>query len=132
MGAERIREIAAQPGPAKETVKKLIELATDGFLVGKQRKGCFLVNAGVEVAPHDKEVNNLVCRNDQEMEEVFYQVIQKGKKKGEIKNRRDARSLARFIFNTVKGLQVTSKSATDKSVVDDIIQLAVSTLDQNN
>jgi TetR/AcrR family transcriptional regulator, transcriptional repressor for nem operon len=131
MSAEKIREIAAHPGPAKETVKKLIELSTDNFLGGKNRKGCFLVNAGVEVAPHDKEVNNMVCRNDQEMEEVFYQVIQKGKKKGEIKNRRDARSLARFIFNTMKGLQVTSKSASDKSFADDIIQLAISTLDQN-
>jgi TetR/AcrR family transcriptional regulator, transcriptional repressor for nem operon len=129
MGAEKIKEIAAHPGSAKDTVKKLIELSIGGFLDGKHRKGCFLVNAGVEVAPHDKEVNNLVCRNDQEMEEVFYQVIQKGKKKGEIKNPRDARSLARFIFNTVKGLQVTSKSASHKSVVDDIIQLALSTLD---
>jgi len=129
MSAEKIREIAAHPGSAKETVKKLIELSTVNFLAGKNRKGCFLVNAGVEVAPHDKEVNNMVCQNDQEMEEVFYQLILKVKKKGEIKNKRDARSLARFIFNTVKGLQVTSKSTSDKSFVDDIIQLAISTLD---
>ena len=56
-----------------------------------------MVNAEVEVAPHDKEVNNLVQRNDQQMEEIFYQVIQKGKKTGEIKNQRDARTLARFL-----------------------------------
>ena len=53
-------------------------------------------------------------------------------KKGEVKNRRDARALARFFLNTVKGLQVTGKSSPDKSVFDDIIMLAVSTLDQNN
>jgi TetR/AcrR family transcriptional repressor of nem operon len=64
------------------------------------------------------------------MEEIFCQVIQKGKKTGEIKNPRDARTLARFIFNTVKGLQVTAKSATDKSVFNEIILLAVSVLDQ--
>ena len=32
-------------------------------------------------------------------------------------------------FNTVKGLQVTAKSTSDKSVFNDIILLAVSILD---
>ena len=105
-------------------------MVTEGLLTGRQRKGCFLVNAGVEVAPHDKEVNNLVCRNDQQMEDIFCQVIQQGKKTGEIKNPRDARTLAKFIFNTVKGLQVTAKSAADKAIFNEIILLAVSILDQ--
>ena len=61
-----------------------------------------MVNAGVEVAPHDKEVNNLVCSNDQQMEEIFYQVIQRGKKTGEIKNPRDARTLASFFLTRLK------------------------------
>ena len=132
IGFARIQEIINHPGPAKEKVKSLMELATNGVMGGKQRKGCLMVNAGVEVAPHDKEVNNLVCRNDQQMEETFYQVIQKGKENGEIKNQRDARALARFIFNTVKGMHVTSKSTSDKSVFDDIIALTVSTLDQDS
>ena len=132
INALKIQEIVSHPGPAKETIRKLIEMVTEGLLAGRQRKGCFLVNAGVEVAPHDKEVNNLVCRNDQQMEEIFYQVIQKGKKTGEIKNPRDARTLAKFIFNTIKGLQVTAKSTNDKSVFNDIILLAVSILDQKS
>ena len=132
ISAVKIQEIIDHPGPAKETVRKLIDMVTEGLLSGRQRKGCFLVNAGVEVGPHDKEVNNLVCRNDQQMEEIFYQVIQQGKKKGEIKNPQDARTLAKFIFNTVKGLQVTAKSTADKSLFNDIIQLAVSILDQKN
>jgi TetR/AcrR family transcriptional regulator, transcriptional repressor for nem operon len=129
IGSARMHEIADHPGPVKEIIKKLIELATNSTLDNKQQKGCFLVNAGVEVAPHDKAVNNLVRRNDQQIEEIFYQVIQKGKKSGEIKSRRDARALARFIFNTIKGLQITMKSISDKSVYDEIVLLAVSTLD---
>ncbi len=131
IGYAKMQETANHPGPAKETVKKLIELATEGLLAGKQDKGCFMLNAGVEMAPHDKTVNNLVRRNDQLMEDLFYQVIQKGKKKGEIKTRRDTNALARFFLNTIKGLQVTGKSGKDKSVFDEIIQFSVSTLDQN-
>jgi TetR/AcrR family transcriptional repressor of nem operon len=129
MGYTKLQETASHPGPAKETIRKLIEMATEGLLAGKQQKGCFMLNAGVEVAPHDREVKNLVHRNDQLMGEMFFQIIQRGKKNGEIKNRRDARTLSSFFLNTVKGLQVTAKSGPDKSVLDDIITMAVSTLD---
>jgi len=128
-GACKIQEIINNPGPAKETIKQLLKLAIGELLIDQQHKGCFMVNAEVEVAPHDKEVNDLVCKNEQQMEQAFYQVIQKGKDSGEIKNQQDARALARFIFNSVKGMRVTAKSITDKSVFDDIIKLTLSALD---
>jgi TetR/AcrR family transcriptional regulator, transcriptional repressor for nem operon len=83
------------------------------------------VQPEVEVAPHDKKVNNLVCSNGQQMEDIFFQVIQKGKKSGEIKNRQDAQALARFISHSVKGMQVTAKTASDKTVLKDIIELTL-------
>ena len=128
-GADKIQEISENSGSAKATIKKLLEFVTDELLNDKQQKGCFMVNAEVEVAPHDTEVNSLVCKNDQQMEDVFFQVIKKGQDSGEIKNEQDARALARFIFNAVKGIRVTAKSTTDKSVFDDIIKLTVSALD---
>jgi TetR/AcrR family transcriptional repressor of nem operon len=132
MSLLKMQEIARHPGPAKETIKKLIDLATDALFTNKQQKGCFLINAGVEVAPHDRVVNNLIRKNDQQMEDIYFQVIQKGKDKGEIRNPGDARALARFIYNTIRGLQVTANSISDKSVFEDIILLAISTLDQTN
>jgi TetR/AcrR family transcriptional repressor of nem operon len=128
-GAAKIRDIIDHSVSAKETVQKLLEFATNELLGDKQQKGCFMVNAEVEVAPHDAEVNDLVCKNDQQMEDAFYQVIQKGKESGEIKNQQDTRALARFIFNAVKGMRVTAKSTTNKTVFDDIIRLTVSALD---
>ena len=128
-GVAKIQEIIDHSGPAKETIKKLLEFTTNDLLGDKQQKGCFMVNAEVEVAPHDAEVNNVVCKNEKQMEEAFYQVIRKGQASGEIRNGQDARALARFIFNAVKGMRVTAKSATDKSVFDDIIKLTVSALD---
>lgn len=128
-GANRIQEIINKPEPAKVIIKKLLEIATTELLGDKQQKGCFMVNAEVEVAPHDAEVNKLVCKNDRQMEEAFYQVIKKGQDNGDIKNQQDARALARFVFNAVKGMRVTAKSSTDKSVFDDIIKLTISALD---
>ena len=128
-GAAKIQEIITSTASAKETIKQLLELSTGELMDDKQHKGCFMVNAEVEVAPHDQEVNNVVCKNDQQMEEAFYQVIQKGKESGEIKNQQDVRALARFIFNAVKGMRVTAKSTTDQSVFNDIIMLTIAVLD---
>src|SRR5664279_6352992 len=57
IGLVKIREIMNSPGTAKETIKKLIEHATNGISDGRKQNGCFMVNAEVEVAPHDKNVN---------------------------------------------------------------------------
>lgn len=127
-GAAKIQEIIDHTESAKETVKKMLELATNDLVCDKQQKGCFMVNAEIEVAPHDTEISALVCKNDQQMEDAFYRVIQKGKDHGEIKNQQDARALARFMLNTIKGMRVTAKSTTDKAVFDNIISINISAL----
>lgn len=128
-GNAKINEIVDQSTSAKETVIKLMELATSDLVGDKQQKGCFMVNAEVEVAPHDQEVNKLVCQNEKQMETAFFQVIKKGQESGEIKNTQDALVLAKFIFNAVKGMQVTAKSSPDATSFGNIIRLTVAVLD---
>jgi TetR/AcrR family transcriptional repressor of nem operon len=127
-GNAQIREIINETDSAKETVKKLIELSTTALISDTEQKGCFIVNAGVEVAPHDQQVNQIICTSDQQMEEAFCEVIKKGQTNGEIKNQQDARALARFVLNAVKGLRVAVKTTTDKSVFEDVIKLTVAIL----
>ncbi|GAA3965797.1 TetR/AcrR family transcriptional regulator [Pedobacter ginsengiterrae] len=128
-GNEKINEIVDQSVSAKQTVIKLMEMATNELVGDKQQKGCFMVNAEVEVAPHDQEVGKLVCQNEQQMETAFFQVIKKGQQSGEIKNTQDALVLAKFIFNAVKGMQVTAKSSPDAISFGNIIRLTVAILD---
>jgi TetR/AcrR family transcriptional repressor of nem operon len=129
IGGVKLREIFNGPGTAKEKVRRLMEYALFGVSAGTKQTGCFMLNAEVEVAPFDKKVNNIICKKDQQMEELFYQVIQKGKSSGEIKNKHDARILARFIFTAIKGMQVNATSNVDRTAFADLIALTVSTLD---
>ncbi len=128
-GNAKINEIVAQSVSSKDTIVKLMELATNELVGDKQQKGCFMVNAEVEVAPHDNDVSKLVCQNEQQMETAFFQVIKKGQESGEIKNTQDALVLAKFIFNAVKGMQVTAKSSPDATSFGNIIRLTVAVLD---
>jgi TetR/AcrR family transcriptional repressor of nem operon len=124
----KFAQIMSDNTSAKETIKALLEFVVGNLLADKSQKGCFLVNAEVEVALHDKQVSDVIQQNDQNVEDAFYQVIKKGQENGEIAGKQDARALARFLFNTVKGIQVTAKSTTERAVFDDIINLAVSVL----
>lgn len=127
--SSRLCAIIHSSNSAKKTISALLEYITSELLNDQSRKGCFLVNAEVEVAPHDAEVNQMICQNDEQVEDVFYKVIKKGQESGEITNKQDARALARFTFNTVKGIRVAAKTTNDKAVFDDIIKLTISILD---
>ncbi|WP_440347858.1 TetR family transcriptional regulator C-terminal domain-containing protein [Mucilaginibacter aurantiaciroseus] len=67
-------------------MKALLKFISDNLLDDKSQKGCFIVNAEVEVALHDKEVGDMIQKNDQNVEDAFFRVIQKGQESGEISN----------------------------------------------
>ncbi|WP_022830457.1 TetR/AcrR family transcriptional regulator [Mucilaginibacter oryzae] len=120
--------IKSAPG-AKAAIKRLLELTVNDLIGDDQQKGCFMVNAEIELASHDDCVKDVICRSVQQMEEAFYMAIVKGQQSGEIQTRQDARALARFISNTIKGLQVSAKSIKERAFFDDIIKTTLSVLD---
>ncbi|MBS7566942.1 TetR/AcrR family transcriptional regulator [Mucilaginibacter sp. Bleaf8] len=114
---------------AKAAIKAMLDLVVNNLLNDQQRKGCFMVNAGIELAAHDTEVNELICQNEQQLEESFLQVIRQGQQSGELDKAKDAQALARFLSNTVKGMQVYVKSTTEKRFFEDIIKIVLTVLD---
>lgn len=114
---------------AKAAIRGLLELVVSELLGDKQRKGCFIVNAGIELGTHDTEVSALICQNELQLEEAFLKIIRQGQERGELDQDKDPQALASFLGNTVKGLQVSVKSRTDKTFFEDVIGTALTTLD---
>ncbi|MHA4739142.1 TetR/AcrR family transcriptional regulator [Dyadobacter sp. MSC1_007] len=125
----KMDDIAANATSAKEAITQLFTLMTTELLTDDQQKGCFIVNSEVELAPHDPEVRLIIRRNESQIEDILVAVIQKGQESGEIANKQDARAIARFIFNAVKGMRVSAKLTTDKAFFNDIIKITLSVLD---
>lgn len=124
----KMQAIVDKAPSSKEALKQLLEFTTRELLNDEQHKGCFLVNAAVEVAPHDQEVNGIICQSDRQAEEYFFTTIKKGQESGEIKNKQNAKALASFVVNNIKGLRVTAKSVNSKRIFSDIIELTLSVL----
>jgi TetR/AcrR family transcriptional regulator, transcriptional repressor for nem operon len=115
-------------GPPKEAIRQLLESTSRELRNDNESKGCFMVNAEVEVAAHDSVLKDLLKENDQQLEQSVYELICLGQESGEISNTKSARALTRFILNTVKGIQVSAKSVKDKAVFDDVIETAMMVL----
>ncbi|MDB5022603.1 MAG: comR 2 [Mucilaginibacter sp.] len=127
--SNKMCNIVSNTTSAKDAIRQLLELTALELVDDNQHKGCFMTNAAIEVAPHDAQVSHMICQNDQEIENAFYQAIKKGQECGEITNKQDAKAIACFLFNNVKGIRVSAKSTSDKHVFDDIIKLTMSVLD---
>lgn len=112
----------------KDAIQCFLEMLAGDLLNDCQQKGCFMTNAGMELAAHDQEINTLVCNSEQQIEQALLQAITKGQQSGEISKEQSALSLARFLSNTIKGFQVAAKSNRDPAFFEDIIRVAVSTL----
>lgn len=125
---KRMDDLLVNAKTSTAAIRQILELTTLDLLNDKQRKGCFMVNAEVEVAPHDADVKKIIIKSEVQIEDAFRRAIQNGQKNGEINSKKDARALARFFLNTVKGIRVSAKSVDDKSTFDDVIETALSVL----
>jgi TetR/AcrR family transcriptional repressor of nem operon len=126
---QQVCEIIKDCSGAKEAIHKLLEMTVNKLLDNDQHNGCFLVNAEIEVAAHDAGVKEIICQSGIHMENAFMHIIVKGQEDGELSTRHDAKALSRFISNIVKGLQVSTKSVTDRTFFSDVIQTTLSLLD---
>ncbi|MFD2863186.1 TetR/AcrR family transcriptional regulator [Mucilaginibacter antarcticus] len=113
---------------AEMAIHDLLAMVVNDLLADKQQRGCFMVNAGIELANHDTEVNQLICQTQNQLEDTFLSVIERGQASGEISPNKNPLALARFLNNTVKGLQVSAKSSTDRAFFDDIVETALTVL----
>jgi TetR/AcrR family transcriptional repressor of nem operon len=120
--------LVSESQTAEIAIHDLLAMVVNDLLADKQRRGCFMVNAGIELANHDEDVSKLICQTQNQLEDTFFTVIERGQAKGEISKEKDARALARFLNNTVKGMQVSVKSTNERAFFDDIISTALTVL----
>ena len=128
MATAEMKAIVDNAPTAKEAIRRMFEYTVAELLRDDQHRGCFLVNAGVEMAPHDAEVSKMLCENDKQLEKYFNEAIKTGQSNGEISNEQSSHALAQFILNSIKGIRVTAKSGADKKVFRDIVEVTMRVL----
>lgn len=94
-----------------------------------ERKGCMLVNAALEVAPHDAGIRRAVAGVLTEIELFFRDCIAAGQADGSIARGQPAEDLARHLLGVLMGLRVLARVRPERDLLEGMLRPALALLD---
>lgn len=125
---DKICELFQNEPNVKEGFSRLFNGALNEALLDKDRKGCFAVNNTTELVPNNESCLEILSSNRQNFENLFYEYLKRGQKKGQLAECKDLKSLASLLFVIYNGILVVSKIQTNKKELTDSINVALSLL----
>lgn len=122
-GLAALRDAAARDLPAREMLRRWLDGVAEMATREGPRKGCFMVNAAIELAPHDPEVAMRVATQQARQERVFAGVIARGVELGELRADLDPPTAARLVTTLVHGLQVAGRTRLTRATARRLIEV---------
>jgi TetR/AcrR family transcriptional regulator, transcriptional repressor for nem operon len=115
--------------PPKEAVRKFIKEIIDRSVGDRERRGCFLVNSALEVAPHDAKLRALLAERLAEIERFFHRSIRRAQAEGSVPRRRPAKDLARLLLGVLLGIRVLARVRPERALLESVARPALELLD---
>ena len=115
--------------PPKQAIRRFIEEIIERSVNDRERRGCFLINSALEVAPHDKQLGALIADRLAEMEVFFYRSIRAAQAKGDVPRHRVAKDLARLLLGVLLGIRVLARSRPERALLEGAARPALALLD---
>jgi TetR/AcrR family transcriptional repressor of nem operon len=115
--------------PPKEAVNVFIGEIVERSLNDPERRGCMLVNAAAEIAPHDAEFGREISSRLDELQGFFRRMIVKARTDGSVPSERDPIEIARLMLGVVLGIRVLARAKPDRALLKGIARSALALLD---
>jgi TetR/AcrR family transcriptional repressor of nem operon len=94
-----------------------------------ESKGCMLVNAALDVAPHDPEFQRIVAGVLVQMEEFFRRCVEAGQFDGTITRSQAPEDLARHLLGVLVGVRVLARVRPERALLESVVRPAFALLD---
>ena len=85
------------PGASKQAVIAQFYSIIARAVADKDRKGCLLTNTVVELCPHDPDTASRIAAALKRLENALKKALLTAKEKGELSNKHDVTTLARYL-----------------------------------
>ena len=115
--------------PPKEAIQQFFAEIIDHSINDRERKGCFLVNSALEVAPHQRELGAVIAKQFGEIEAFFKRCILAAQADGTTPRGLDASDTARLLLGVLLGVRVLARSAPNRSLIEGVVRPALALLD---
>jgi TetR/AcrR family transcriptional regulator, transcriptional repressor for nem operon len=124
--AERIRR--HKKLPARQAIEAFFAEIVKRSLADRQHKGCMLVNAALEIAPHDPGFQKIVSGVLTRIETFFFGCVSAGQVDGTITKSIPTADLARHLLATLLGLRVLARVRPERALLESVISSAFALL----
>jgi TetR/AcrR family transcriptional repressor of nem operon len=95
----------------------------------RQHKGCMLVNAALDVARHDPDVQKIVAGVLVRMEAFFFNCVRAGQADGTITRSLSAENIARHLLGVLMGVRVLARVRPERALLEGVVVAALALLD---
>lgn len=112
-GVARARDCIEQAATPLAGVQTFFDRLVADSAGAAGRRGCFLVNMSLEVAPHNTAVRKRVRHHMDAVEAVFADALQRAQREGELAADQDPVALAHFLMVGIWGIRVAQRLRTD-------------------
>jgi TetR/AcrR family transcriptional repressor of nem operon len=96
----------------------------------RQHKGCMLVNAALDVAPHDPDLRKAVAGALVEIERFFCDCVKAGQADGTITRSVPAQDLGRHLLGVLMGIRVLARIRPERRLLEGVVAAALALLDR--
>jgi len=115
--------------PPKQAIHQFFDDIIERSVDDRERKGCFLVNSALEIAPHDHELGAVIAERLGEIEGFFRKCIKGAQADGTAPGGIDAKDVARLFLGVLLGIRVLARSNPNRSLLEGVVRPAVALLD---
>ena len=113
--------------PPKRAVQAFVSEVVERSL--RDRRGCFLVNSALEVAPHEPALRSEIAARLGEIEAFFRRSVKAAQKEGSVPRQRGAAGIARHLLAVVLGCRVLARTKPDPRLLRGAARSALALLD---
>lgn len=122
IGFERVSNALGSASTATEAIERWLEMSVG--VCSDSKRGCFAVNAAIELAPHDTQVRRILDRHFRRVNGALADAIERGQASGEFRTDVDPCDGAEFLSVFVSGLAASSKTTPRARGTDQFDRLA--------
>lgn len=113
----RVRR-ALDHGPVTEAVERFFAELVEASLADPDAKGCFLINSLLELSAHDELARRRIAGKLAQVEALFREALERGRKQGEFRADSDGAGLAKFLMMSIWGLRVLSRARSPREALE--------------
>jgi TetR/AcrR family transcriptional regulator, transcriptional repressor for nem operon len=113
----------------KKAIESFFAEIIEHSVEDRQRKGCFLVNSALEIAPHDSDCRAVIAAQFGDIEAFFKRCISKAQTDRTVPPDVNAGDAARLLLGVLLGIRVLARSKPDRDVLEGVARPALALLD---